>query len=307
MALFAGGIFNNVDPVIGLPLYVWEWIFNLIVIGIMWVTLWWVWWKPYTPLHGLYYAWKDSTAAAFIADKNLIAELVAERQAKCIFDYSKEEYDLDIPYAEVPIIGKITTKLYTWSFYYPTRYLKNLTPFDALRYKIGGVNKDVEIAITLQNGEWDRFPSVICGGVPIDIIIDTDNWTIPNSRQHLAIEKSAREWNKNHKDDQVHSYTKYQRYLIEGDKNGEKIECPPEIKMNFLVPWTRIDIGFPMDLEENDWAGKRRQMAADKARDKDMGDRWKLAVMIILGGCGIAGLILIVRLVTFFLSLPAKG
>jgi hypothetical protein len=308
--LFMGGMFNNIDPVIGLPLYIWEWIFNLIIIGILWAVLWWAWWKPYTPLHGLYYAWKDGSAAAFICDKNLIAEMVPERLAKCIFDYSKEEYEIEIPehaWYNIPVLGTKMQNISIWIhqklFYYPTKYLP-LSAFNAFRYKIGHVNKDVEIAIQLQKGEWERYPSVICGGVPVDIIVDTDNWTIPNSKQHNAIVKSAREWNKNNPDDQVHSYAKYQKYLLDGNKNGVKISCPPEIKMQFEVPWTRIETAFPMDLEENDWAGKRRQMALDRARDKEALDRWRFALFIVGGGVGFAALIFFGRLIMAILFHP---
>jgi len=301
MSLFANGMFNNVDPIFGIPLYIWEWILNIIFIIILWVVLWYIWWRPYTPLHGLYYAWKDGTPAAFICDKFLVAEMVPERLAKCIFDYSKDEYEIEVPYADHQIIGRFTRWFFVFAFYYPSKHLPNLTPFDAFRYKVGHVNKDVEIAILKQGGEWDRYPSVICGGVPVDIIIDTDNWTLPTSRQHLAIVKSAREWNKQNPTDQVHSYTKYQKYLL-----AEKIPCPPEIQTGFIVPWTRIDLGFPMDLEENDWAGKRRQMAADRAKDKDSGDKKQMALLVIVGGIAFAALVILARLIVFFLSLPSK-
>jgi len=302
MTLFLGGLFNNVDPFFGIVLYFWEWFFSLLLIVVTHVLLWHLWWRPHAPFHGLYWAWKDSTNAAFIADKNLVAEMVPERLAKCIFDYSKDEYELDIPWADKPVIGAITRKIWTFAFYYPTRYLPNIDPITALVFKIGHVNKDVEIAISRQNGEWERYPSVICGGVPVDIVIDTDNWTLPNSKQHLAIVKSAREWNKNHPDDQVHSYTKYQKYLIEGNKTGEKITCPPEIKQEFLVPWTRIEIGFPMDLEESDWAGKRRQMAADKQRDKDQADKRQMALVIAVVGLGFAGLVVFLKAIIYILT-----
>ena len=41
----------------------------------------------------------------------------------------------------------------------------------------GKVFKDVEIARHLQNGEWERTPSVTCAGVDVDVIVDADNWT----------------------------------------------------------------------------------------------------------------------------------
>lgn len=296
MALFLGGIFNNGDPIFGFPLYVWGLIAELILIGITWIVLWWAWWKPTTPLHGIYWGWKNMSGAAFICDKNLIAELVPERLAKCIFDYSKEEYEIEVPYANIPIIGRIATSIYQYAFYYPTKYLPDLSPFEAFRYKVGGVNLDVKIAIHLQNGEWDRYPSVVCGGVPVDIVIDTNNWTIPNSKEHLAVERTARKWNKENPHNQIHSYIKFQKYLSNG-----KIQAPPEIQVEYMVPWTRVDTCFPTDLEENDWGGKRRQMAIETSDKKEMSERWRMAIIILIGGLVFAGIILIIRLILHFL------
>jgi hypothetical protein len=302
MPLFMGGTFNNVDPIIGLPLYVWEWIINIILIIATWAILWWFWWKPHEPFHGIFWAWKDGSNAAFIADKNLVAEMVPERLAKCIFDYSKDDHEIEVPYADVPIIGWITTKIWVWSFYYPTKYLNNIDFITAIVYKLGHVNKDVEIAVARQNGEWERYPSVICGGVPVDIVIDTDNWTIPTSKQHLAIVKSAKQWNIENPKDQVHSYSKYYKYVTKGDAKGNKIPQPPEIKLGYEVPWTRIEVGYPMDLEESDWAGKRRQMAVERQGTKDQADRFRLAIMILVGGVAFGALEIVARLAIFLIT-----
>lgn len=280
--LFLGGLLNITDPIIGFQLYIWLWVAITIVSAIM--TLLWYYggWKPYTPLHGLYYAYKAGSNAAFIFDANLIGEMVDEKTAKCIFDYSTEEYEYE------SVLDK-------WLSYYPTAYLDNIDPLHAILYKYGGINKDVEIARHLQNGEWERSPSVICGGVPVDIIVDSDNWTIRTSPQHKAIESACRMWNELNPTDQIHSYSKFQRYL-----NENKLTCP-DIKSTMLVSWTRIDTGFPLDLEESDWAGKRRQMA-EQDFNSDLVLKNKMAIWILCGGLGIAFLLIMARLLTFFFN-----
>ena len=287
MTLFLNGLFNIIDPVLGLQLYIWLGIGILIFTGIVALILHFGVWKPLTPMHGLYYEWKNGGNAAFIFDADLRGELVSERTAKCIFDYSKVEYEL--PYDNVPILGRI----HRFLFYYPTAYLDTIDPLHAVVYRFGGVNKDVEIARYLQNGEWERNPSVICGGVPVDIVIDTDNWTLPYSRQHKAVERCTEVWNDMNPTDQIHSYSKFQRYLLEG-----KLSCP-EVSNTALAPWVRIDGSFPTEIEESEWVGKEMQMAQKADADED-GYLNALGVKVLIGGCAIGGLILLVRLLTWF-------
>ena len=287
-----GGIFNYIDPVIGLQLYIWLWVGLTILSAIIWVLFYYVGWKPYTPLHGLYYAWKAGSNAAFIFDAPLHGEMVSEAVAKCIFDYSKEEYETEAP--DIMFIGGIVKWIYGVFSYYPTAYLPNISPLEALVYKFGGVNKDVEIARHLQGGEWERSPSVTCGGINIDIIVDTDNWTIRTSPQHKIIEKLARQWNYDHEHNQIHSYTKFGRYLLSGDIKSS------ELKTSAMATWTRIDTGFPLDLEESDWAGKRRQMAEEQY-DADQISKNRMALIVLSAGIGIAALIITVRLLTHFI------
>lgn len=292
--LFLGGMFNIVDPVLGWTLYIWSWIFLLICIGASWAGWYYRGWKPFEPLHGLYYAMKNNSTVAFIFDSNLIGEMVAERDAKCIFRYAEDEYEIEVPDIRIPLFGALIQKFIIWYktkvFYYPTRYL-DIPSIQALIYKIAGVNKDVEIARLLEGGTWERSASVVCTGVPVDIIIDMDNWTIRNSRQHKAIVESAKFWNENNPTDQIHSYGKYQKYLQDG-----RIPIPNGIKITHMIPWQRIDAAFPLELEENEWAGKKRQMAKDM-EDEEAGIMNRLSIYLLIGGLAIAALILIARII----------
>jgi hypothetical protein len=296
--LFMGGIFNTVDPITNfITLYMWSWLALLIFIGLAWAGMYFRGWKPLAPLHGLYYAMKNYSNVAFIFDSFLVGELVAEREAKCIFDYSKEEhgeeYEIDIPdgrFDNFPPMLKLKTWYHTNAFYYPTKYLKNIDPVHAIIYKIGGVNKDVEIARFLEGGKWDQSASVVCAGVPVDIVVDMDKWTIKGTKQHEAVVRAARRWNDNHPKDQIHSYQKFQTYVM-----NNEIACPPEIQITSLVPWQRIDAAFPLDLDENEWAGKKWQKSKDE-EESEGGSIYKLAMYILLAGLGVDVLMFLGRL-----------
>lgn len=292
MSFILGGLFNIVDPVLGLQLYIWLWVL-LIVFGVIsYILGHFALWKPYLPFHGLYYGWKSGSNAAMTFDHELVGEMVDEKTAKCIFDYSQEEYEVYMPNVPAALSG-IVQWLYSNVFYYPTVYLDTITPIQALVYKFGGVNKDVEIARHLQGGEWERYPSINCGGVDVDVIIDTDNWTIRTTPQHRAIERCARAWNEMNPTDRIESYIKFQKKLLLG-----QIECHG-VKPLAFVSWTRIDAGFPLDLEESDWAGKRRQMAEEQY-DADQISKNRMAIYILCGSLGLAFLVIIVRLITHF-------
>lgn len=284
--LFLGGLFNIVDPVLGLQLYIWGAIGILILTVVSAILHHFLRWKPLAPFHGLYYEWKNGGNAAFIFDGDLRGEMIAERKAKCIFDYSKVDYVLWSD--RYPVIARI----HRWFFYYPTAYL-NIDPLHALVWKYGGVNKDVEIARHLQNGEWERNPSVICAGVPVDIVIDTDNWTLLDSKQHKAIERCADMWNEVNPTDQIHSYSKFARLLSDG-----KIECP-EVKKEAVAPWIRIDGSFPTEFKDNELAGKKMQMAI-KADEDDRVALNGLGIKLLVGCCAFGFLLVIARLLSAF-------
>jgi hypothetical protein len=131
MALMFGGLFNIVDPVFGLELYMWAWGFLLVFIGVSYLLGKYVLWNPYTPFHGLYWAWKSGSNAAMIFDHALVGEMVDEKTAKCIFDYSQEEYEVEIPDVP-PALQGIVSKIYTKIFYYPTKYPKTLRRYKQL-------------------------------------------------------------------------------------------------------------------------------------------------------------------------------
>jgi hypothetical protein len=288
MSLFAGGIFNIVDPILRFQLYIWGWVGILILTGICALLHHFLRWKPLTPFHGLYYEWKNGGNASFIFDGDLRGEMVAERTAKCIFDYSKVEYRLWSD--RWPVVSRI----HRFFFYYPTAYL-DVNFVYALVYNFGGVNKDVDIARHLQNGEWDRNPSVICAGVPVDIVIDTDNWTIPNSKQHKAIMNCADQWNELYPDDQIHSYSKFQRYMLLG-----KFSCPG-VKTEANCPWIRIDGSFPTNFKDNELSGKKMQMAIS-ADEKDAAALNALGIKVLVGCVAFGSLLFIGRLaMAFFL------
>lgn len=289
--LFLGGIMNIVDPVIRVQLYVWMWLGFVILALLIHVGYKYGTWKNYAPLHGLYHAKKAGSNSAFIFDINLHGEMVEEKVAKCIFDYSKEGYEIEVPV--IPVIGRLVHWFYVKIAYYPTAYLDNIDPLTAIVYKFGGVNQDVQIARSLEGGDWERAPSVTCGGVDVDIIIDSGNWTIRNTPEHRAVEKHARLWNSEHPTDQIHSYMKFQRYLL----NNNIIA--PELKADIVIPWVRTQTGLPLDLEESDWAGKRRQMA-EQEYNADLIMKNKFAVWILIGGLGLSFFVIAVRLITHF-------
>jgi len=303
--LFLGGLFNVVDPVTGfMTLYMWSWIILTIFILVTQAGMYYRGWKPLEPLHGLYYARKNQSTVAFTFNALLVGDLVAERDAKCIFNYADgghgEDYEIDIPDHKLldlfPMFKKIQIWWNTKFFYYPTKYL-DIPPTKAIIGRISHVNKDVEIARKLEGGKWDRSASVVCAGVPVDIVVDMDDWTIRKSPQHKAIVKSARDWNQLNPTDQIHSYQKYQDYLLQN-----KIVCPQGVNPSALIPWQRIDAAFPLDLDENEWAGKKWQKSKDD-EDSEAGNLNRLAMWVFIGGLGLAALILLARVA---LTLAAK-
>lgn len=315
MTLFLNGAFNGADPWLGLPMYLWGLIlWWVIVIPGAWFLLKRIWWDPYVKFHGLHDAKKNDSIAAIVADDTGDAEMVAEHIAKCIFSYGEDDYKIEIPDlplqalsiggAVVAILGilllftghillglsiiplgiagvtvdRIVPWIYAKVFWYPTKYLKDISWQTAFLYKLGNVNFDCKIAQLLQGGEWDRYPVVNCGGILVEIVVDTDHWCERKSPQHKAIVKSAREWNKQNPGDQIHTYIKYQRYLDEG-----KIEAPAGVKKEYHATWTRIDLGYSINLKNVEWAGKHAQMAKTK-ENKPKAEANKYTTMLIVGG-----------------------
>jgi len=323
--LFLNGALNHTDPWNLAPTYLWVLIlWWIIIIPLSWFMLKRMKWDPFYKFHGLHYAKKNDSSCALISDDTGDTEMVAEHIAKCIFSYGDDDYLIEIPSLPFKLfkiagviviilgfgllvtgnlaglllivigllsysINTVVPWVYKKVFWYPTKYLKDIDWQKALLYKIGKVNFDCKIAQHLQNGGWDRYPVVNCGGIPVEMVFDSDHWCERRSRQHKAIVRSAREWNQTHEKDQVHTYAKYQRYLDNGN-----IEKPPEVNKDYLAPWIRIDQGFPTNLKNVDWAGKLRQMAKTKENKKE-GEINKYTMWLIIGGVGMFVLIMAIR------------
>lgn len=337
MTLFLNGTLNAGDPFIHQPTYLWAlalWWF--VIMPVAWFLLKKLKWDPFSRFHGLHYAKKNDSAACLITDDTGDTHMVAEHIAKCIFSYGDDDYEIeipDLPLHTIKIAGivaailgiivllsgqwiggiviillfglplyfmeRLAPWIYGRIFWYPTKYLKDIDWQKALLYKIGHVNYDCKIAQHLQGGEWDQYPVVNAGGIPVEWIFDSDHWCERKTPQHKAVVASARAWNKENPEDQVHTYTKYQRYLNEG-----KIIAPPEIRKDYLVPWVRIDLGYSFSLRNVDWGGKLRQMAKNKGnKPQALIDKYFLP--LLLGGVGMFFGELIIRIV--FLVLFGKA
>ena len=282
--LYFGGAFNFTDPLLGWQLYIWGWIAIVIASIITWVAFRYGSWEKYRPVWGLYYAFKGESHAAFIFNSELISELLSEKDAKCIFDYSKWNY-------------KGLNKIQKIFFNYATVFLPNLPFAKALLYKFGGKNLDVEIAKKMQNGEWEQYSSATLGGIHTDLILDADRWSVPDSPQHKIVETTAEQWNDANPGDQIHAHPKFMRYLAEG-----KIKKPDGIKDFMVVPWSRIDSSFPIALESDETEGAVRQFAKELEEEDNQTLISKNVHFILLGGMGFAVLLLAMRFAMHFLG-----
>lgn len=334
--LWMDGSFNHADPWFNIPLYIWGLvIWWIVVMPVAWYLLKMLKWDKFVKFHGLHYAKKNDSAAVIVVDFMGEADMIAENKAKCIFDYSTDDYEVEIP--EIPlniikivgvvvalmgvavilkmntllgvvlvvagIAGYFVDRLLPWLvstlFFYPTHYLKDITWNDAIMYKIGGINYDCKIAQILQGGEWDRYPVVNCGGIPVEIIYDTDQWCKKNSSQNKAIKRFAKQWNTDHPTDQIHTFSKLQRYHDLGLVKDTDI---PEISFEYIVPWVRIDSGFPY-YPKSDYDGKLRQMAKLKQNEKENLSNKYIIYIIVAGAICLLG-ILVIRGIVKWMSLP---
>jgi hypothetical protein len=330
------GSFNTADPWLNIPFYLWGLVlWWIVVMPVAWYLLKMLKWDAFTKFHGLHYAKKNDSAAVIIVDFMGEADMIAENKAKCIFDYSTDDYDVEIPDVPLNIIkgmGVIVTvlgiacilqvntiigialvaagitgyfidRILPWLvstlFFYPTHYLKDISWNEAVMYKIGGVNYDCKIAQLLQGGEWDRYPVVICGGIPVEIIYDTDQWCKKNSPQNKAIKRFAKQWNLDHSKDQIHTFSKLQRYYNMGLIKASDI---PEISFEYIVPWVRIDAGFPY-YPTSDYEGKLRQMGQLKKNEKEQIANKYIWWIIVAGVIALLG-ILGIRAFMKFLAMP---
>jgi hypothetical protein len=288
--LFASGILNFTDPIFGQPFYIYLWLFILILAGICWLAWRFGQWEAFKPLWGIYYAFKAESKACFIFNTNLAMELVSERDAKCIFEYSKWNYEL--PKNGTPVIGSLFDWFQKKVFSYTTVFLENLDTLHGLFYKVAGRNFDVEIAKKQENYfGWGVASSVNSGGIHIDMILDADRWSVKDSHQHQIVEYAAEQWNSLNENDQIHSYQKFQKYLLEG-----KIPKPEGIESEVLIPWVRIDSSFPVMVGDNATSGARRQEAI-RMENEDATAVSRYYLPVLFGSMGFAILLLLIRVV----------
>jgi hypothetical protein len=293
VVVFLGGVMNIVDPFIGLQIYIWLWIVLTFFSIATWLAFRYGVWENYKVLWGLYYAYKAQSNAAFIFSSTLAAELFSEAQAKCIFDYSTYHYE-----------GFSSNRVIAWFerkfFNYATVFLDDLDILTAVLYKFGNRNMDVEIAKKLQGYEWQESPSISIGGTHTDIILDADSWTVKTSHKHRAVAAYCEMWNATNPHDEIHTYSKFQKYLLDGtiSRTSAGLE---KVGPEFIVPWVRIDAAFPIAIEDNEQGGARRQQAEDDANaEKNQYNKW--IPHILIAGIIFAVLILGVRYGSFVMA-----
>jgi len=298
--LFLGGIFNIVDPFFGIQIYAWIWVILLMLAVGFWLAFRYGVWEKYRAMWGLYHAYKAMSKAAFIFNLELVLELWSEARAKCIFDYSKINYT---GFEEYPWMegGPLRSWIERRIFNYATVYLPDLDPLLAILYKFGNRNMDVEIATHEQNGEWEDAPSsVSVSGIDTDIILDADSWTVETSRQHKEIERFAEMHNQANQTNQIHTYMKFQRLLLDGTIKQEGAYLQ-NIKPMVTIPWSRIDAVFPIFVKDNEEGGARRQQAKDED-DADKNEFSRYIPYVLGGGFIFAVGVLIARMAMLFLA-----
>jgi hypothetical protein len=295
--LFLGGIFNVVDPFIFIQVYIWIWVLITFIAICMWVLFRYGVWEKYKVLWGLYYAFKAESNAAFIFNLALKAELYSEAQAKCIFDYSSYKYE-GFSTAWWGLQGWVERRI----FNYATVYLDNLDPLVAVVYKFGKRNMDVEIAKKMEGGKrWQDTSSVNIGGSDTDIILDANRRTVKGSLQNKATIAYCEIWNEANPKDQIHSHVKFQEYLMNGRINKAATTMLDPIETEVLVSWTRIDETFPIDIEDNEQGGARRQQADDEM-NAEANQFNKYIPHVLIGGTLFAFVIVGLRFVAFLVT-----
>lgn len=150
---------------------------------------------------------------------------------------------------------------------------------------------DMEIARKLQGNKDEVSDSTTSlGGIHVDLILDSNSWSIPDSPQHAIIEYTAEQHNSLNPMDQVHTYPLFQKKLLDGT-----IVCPPGIEKTYRVNWSRIDAAFPLGMS-NKAPGPVREMALEMENEDKMEMR-QYYLPILLGGIGFACLLLLLRVV----------
>lgn len=336
MTLWMNGAFNAGDPWMNVPLYIWGLVlWWLVVLPVAWFGLKTFKWDKYVKFHGLHYARKNDSSAVLIVDPEGNADVIAENKAKCVFDYSLDDYDVTIPdiplnvirvgaviaavvgfaliysgkwlfgipLVVIAILAYFADRFVPWVvstiFWYPTHYLPDITWQQAMMYKIGNINYDCKIAQKLQGGEWDRYPVVNCAGTLVEFLYDLNGWCKKGSPQNLAIRRFCKQWNLDHPKDQIHTFIKFQRYHDLGYIRDEDV---PEVKFRYVVPWVRIDSGFPY-YPKSEYEGKLRQMGQKKKNAKD--EEGTKYILYVIGAAVLLFVIVVAaRLVSKMITVP---
>lgn len=281
MGMFLGGILNYLDPIVGWQLYVWVIIGMLVLCGIVYALMYYIVWSPLQCVGGIFYGLKTRTHAALVLSKSRRADIITETEAKAIFDVENPndfEYDGSL--------GRIKD--------YPSaEHPENF--FDALERKITGRNRTLQYIEAITNQPIPREGHASVSGCPLEIVSDEDDWTVKGSRQNNAIRDACLDWNSKHPDDLILTYLQFRDKVL-----TNQMPCPRGVQMTTTISWKRIDDSFPLIINPNAAAGRIREISGLlKAQDKKEVAKYALYILVL--SFGLAGLIMIYKLVVHFL------
>lgn len=264
---YLGGTFNNTF-LLGIQLYIW--LFILIIAGLILSEIIWRvgFWSPITPFHGLWYAYKNKSNAAFVFDTRQYWDLVSEGGAKLIFDRSRYSFSAGLIPNTINLINIKSENHITFSEW-----------FRNFRIWLFGTDYSVHTAKMLQ-GDWEEYPLVTIGKTPAELIFDANHWTDNKSKDREYIGQCVDMYNEGNPDDEIHSLSKFYKYSTL--KPQPRISCP-NVVLTVLIPWSRIDSAFPLKRFKAAWAGFLRQTAEDLA-NKSTQDINKFAILIFILG-----------------------
>lgn len=144
--------------------------------------------------------------------------------------------------------------------------------------------------------DWDYAPSGLIGKVLCDLIFASNDWLKLGSPTRLAIERVAAIYNEANPDDMVMTLGKFHKRLAEGKFNG--IDGVSDIKLDFDVPWRRIDFAIPENHIQPMWDGYLGQFANQIHEDTNSGPSPMIGYLIIAGGVVVSLGMLAVRFMT---------
>lgn len=263
---YLGGAFNY--PILfGIQLYIW--CFAALIIMLALSELVWVFsfWKPVTPFHGLWFAYKNHSNAVFVFDLKQYWDLISESGAKLIF--GRDRYDF-----ATGIVSSL------WRFVNPF-HQERITFSELFRnFRIWLFNTDYSVhTAKMLQGSWEEYPLVTIGQTPAEIIFDAYHWTDMKSKDREQIAKCVDIYNDSNPNDEIHSLGKFFQYATAREP---KIVCP-NIKLTARVPWVRVDSAFPTHRYKAAWAGYLRQLADDLS-NKSQTDINRFAILVVVLG-----------------------